>query len=436
MEAILKEGLAQLGLDTGSIPALTEFSRRLLEKNRVMNLTAITEPADVARLHLLDCACLLTAADFRGKQVVDVGTGAGFPGMPLRLLEPDFDLTLLDSLGKRIDFLQETVDAMGLQRVRCIHARAEEFARQHREQYDIAASRAVAQLNVLCELALPLVKVGGQFLAMKSVDTDDEIQRARSAIAQLGGKIGKIWDYAIPGTEVRHRVVIIRKERPTPAALGKNTLCLDCDITLRNLDLALGLTDKALMDFSDVIAGRCSLSDAAAVHPKYPGLHLLTAPLSPGGQLDVTDGQMRQLLDQVRQEYDYCLIDAPAGLGQGFRLATGCADCVVVITTTDASALRDAQHTVMLLDKRFTTESLFLVVGRVQKKLLRALHSTIDDAMDAAGLPLLGVVPEDGDVPYALNRGIPLRDINYYAARAYENIARRITGHQVPLMRI
>ena len=141
------------------------------------------------------------------------------------------------------------------------------------------------------------------------------------------------------------------------AALGKNTLCLDCDITLRNLDLALGLTDKALMDFSDVIAGRCSLSDAAAVHPKYPGLHLLTAPLSPGGQLDVTDEQMRQLLDQVRQEYDYCLIDAPAGLGQGFRLATGCADCVVVITTTDASALRDAQHTVMLLDKRFTRES-------------------------------------------------------------------------------
>ena len=97
------------------------------------------------------------------------------------------------------------------------------------------------------------------------------------------------------------------------AALGKNTLCLDCDITLRNLDLALGLTDKALMDFSDVIAGRCSLSDAAADHPKYPGLHLLTAPLSPQGQLEVTDDQMRQLLDQVRQEYDYCLIDAPAG---------------------------------------------------------------------------------------------------------------------------
>ena len=173
-----------------------------------------------------------------------------------------------------------------------------------------------------------------------------------------------------------------------------------------------------------------------AVHPKYPKLHLLTAPLSATGQLNVTMEQMKRLLDQVRQQYDYCLIDAPAGLGQGFQLATGCADCVVVITTTDASALRDAQHTVMILDKRFTTESLFLVVGRVQKKLLRALHSTIDDAMDAAGLPLLGVVPEDSDVPYSLNRGIPLRDMNYYAARSYENIARRITGQRVPLMRI
>lgn len=151
------------------------------------------------------------------------------------------------------------------------------------------------------------------------------------------------------------------------AALGKSTLCLDCDITLRNLDLALGLTDSALMDFSDVIAGRCALSDAVAVHPKYPKLHLLTAPLSATGQLNVTMEQMKRLLDQVRRQYDYCLIDAPAGLGQGFQLATGCADCVVVITTTDASALRDAQHTVMILDKRFTTESLFWWWGEYRK---------------------------------------------------------------------
>ena len=132
MEAILKEGLAQLGLDTGSIPALTEFSRRLLEKNQVMNLTAITEPADVARLHLLDCAYLLTAVEFRDQAVVDVGTGAGFPGMPMAILEPTARLTLLDSLGKRIDFLQETAEALKLENVSCIHARAEEFAADHR----------------------------------------------------------------------------------------------------------------------------------------------------------------------------------------------------------------------------------------------------------------------------------------------------------------
>ena len=216
MEAILKEGLAQLGLDTGSIPALTEFSRRLLEKNQVMNLTAITEPADVARLHLLDCACLLTAADFRGKQVVDVGTGAGFPGMPLRLLEPDFDLTLLDSLGKRIDFLQETVDAMGLQRVRCVHARAEEFAAEHRETFDLAVSRAVAALPVLCELCLPLVKPGGKFLAMKSVESDAELAAAQHAIAILGGAVEAVRDYAIPGTDVRHRLIVVEKVKKTP----------------------------------------------------------------------------------------------------------------------------------------------------------------------------------------------------------------------------
>lgn len=218
MRDILVKGLAQLGLSDHAVPQLEAYASLLLEKNKVMNLTAITQPDQVATLHLLDCAALLPLSPLAGKTVIDVGTGAGLPGMVLALLTPDARFTLLDSLGKRIDFLQEVCDDMGLTHVTCVHARAEEFARQHREQYDIAASRAVAQLNVLCELALPLVKVGGQFLAMKSVDTDDEIQRARSAIAQLGGKIGKIWDYAIPGTDVRHRVVIIRKERPTPAA--------------------------------------------------------------------------------------------------------------------------------------------------------------------------------------------------------------------------
>ena len=216
MEATLRDGLAALGLPSPAAPQLLDFARRLLEKNQVMNLTAITEAKDVATLHLLDCAALLTMADFQGKSVVDVGTGAGFPGMVLRILEPDFDLTLLDSLGKRVDFLREVCTALSLQRVDCVHARAEEFAAGHRQQYDIAASRAVANLNVLCELTLPLVKVGGQFLAMKSVSSDQEIDGARGAIGQLGGKIEAIRDYTIPGTDVTHRVVIIRKVKDTP----------------------------------------------------------------------------------------------------------------------------------------------------------------------------------------------------------------------------
>lgn len=217
-EQLLREGLAAYGLpaDAAAIEGLEEFSRRLLERNQVMNLTAITDPCDVAALHLLDCAYLLTAADFQGKSVVDVGTGAGFPGMPLRILEPNFDLTLLDSLGKRVDFLKEVQTDLGLKNVTCVHARAEEFAAQHREQFDLAASRAVAQLNVLCELTLPLVKVGGQFAAMKSVSTDEEIRQAHSAIAQLGGQLSGVTDYTVPETDVVHRIVSIEKTQHTP----------------------------------------------------------------------------------------------------------------------------------------------------------------------------------------------------------------------------
>ena len=216
MEAILRQGLAALGLPQDAVPQLMQFSDRLLETNKVMNLTAITEPEEVARLHFLDSVALLTLADFRGKSVVDVGTGAGFPGMPLRLLEPSLRLTLLDSLGKRITFLQGCCDELGLTDVRCVHARAEEFAMAQRENYDIAVSRAVANLRLLSELCLPLVKVGGQFLAMKSAGSDAEIDEAGKAIALLGGKLAAVRDYPIPGTEITHRLVVIEKVSPTP----------------------------------------------------------------------------------------------------------------------------------------------------------------------------------------------------------------------------
>ena len=217
MRALLEQGLAELGLDASRAETLERFADLMLQKNEVMNLTRITEPTAVAQLHLLDSAMLLKYADFRGKTVADVGTGAGFPGMPLRILEPDFDLTLLDSLGKRVDWLQETCDALGLSRVACVHARAEEFAAEKREAFDLVTSRAVANLQILAELCLPLVKVGGQFLAMKSVDSEDEIIAAKTAIKTLGGRIARGEDYTVPTSDVSHRLVIIEKLAPTPA---------------------------------------------------------------------------------------------------------------------------------------------------------------------------------------------------------------------------
>ena len=218
------------------------------------------------------------------------------------------------------------------------------------------------------------------------------------------------------------------------AAMGYRTLALDCDITLRNLDMALGLSDSTTMDFSDVLDGRCQLSEAVAQHRKYTQLDLLAAPLS-GHNEGFDIDKMKLLGREIREKYDYCLVDAPAGLGQGFLLATAIADRVVVITTADPTSLRDAQRTVSSL-RQFPTGKLHLVVNRVQKKMLKVLHTTIDDAMDTAGAPLLGVVPEDNEVPLAIGRGIPLRDCNYFAQQAYDNIAKRLTGKKVPLMKV
>ena len=175
------------------------------------------------------------------------------------------------------------------------------------------------------------------------------------------------------------------------AAVGQRVLCLDCDITLRNLDLALGLSDRALMDFSDVMEGRCTLDEAAVPHEKYPSLFLLTAPMA-DRPLTLSVTGIQNLARAIREKFDWCLIDAPAGLGQGFQMAACMADQVIVITTTDVSAMRDAQRTAAELS--------------------------------------------DPDVPYCLNQGLVLRERNYYAARAYENIAKRIMGQKAPLMKI
>ncbi|MDE6454375.1 MAG: septum site-determining protein MinD, partial [Dysosmobacter sp.] len=219
------------------------------------------------------------------------------------------------------------------------------------------------------------------------------------------------------------------------AQLGQSVLCVDCDIALRNLDLALGLTDRAIMDFTDAAQGRCSLDAAAVEHPDLPGLFLLTAPVRSRGR-PVTEEEMTLLMDAARERFDYCFLDAPAGLDAGFRLATCAADRCVVVATADASSLRDAQQTVLVLH-RFPGGRLHLTVNRVRKKMLRSMHATIDDAIDRAGLPLLGVIPEDDALPLSLNRGVPLLlNASQGAAAACRNIARRLQGEKVPLLRI
>lgn len=217
MKQALASGLPQLErkLTDAQLDTFCAFGSALVEKNRVMNLTAITEPEQVARLHFLDCIALLGAANFYGKSVIDVGCGAGFPGVPLKIAEPSIDLTLLDSLKKRMDWLETTLPEFGIE-AQCVAARAEEYALAHREQYDIAVSRAVARLTMLAELCLPLVRVGGHFVAMKSADSDEELSQAAHAIATLGGKVTRIWDYPVPGTDAVHRAVVITKVKATP----------------------------------------------------------------------------------------------------------------------------------------------------------------------------------------------------------------------------
>lgn len=216
------------------------------------------------------------------------------------------------------------------------------------------------------------------------------------------------------------------------ALMGRTVLCIDMDIGLRNLDIALGLNDRALMDFSDVALGRCPLARAAVEHPTLKGLWLLTSPMSLPPSL--TPEKVRALLDTARTMYDYILIDSPAGLGAGFRLAICGADRALVVSTNDASSLRDAQRAVAELEHLGT---IHLVMNRIQTKLLRKLRTTIDDAMDAAGLPLIGVVPEDPQVILCANLGLPLTTRGPKgAALACRNIARRLEGARVPIMRI
>jgi len=219
LEEILSAGLAAQGItpDDGILRRFRIYYDNLAEYNQYMNLTAITGEDDAARLHFLDCAALMQAGDLRGKTLIDVGTGAGFPGLVLKILCPELKLTLLDSLDKRLAFLRDTCGKLGFDDVRLVHARAEEIPAGFRESFDYAAARAVARLNVLCELCLPYVKPDGAFLAMKGPELDAELREAYVALKTLGGTAERQIACVIPDMDLGHRAVLIRKTGPTPA---------------------------------------------------------------------------------------------------------------------------------------------------------------------------------------------------------------------------
>ena len=215
MRQTLDEGLPLLGLDLPeeTRQKLCDFARAVVKQNEVMNLTAITEDDQVAKLHLLDSLTVAAAADLKGKALIDVGCGAGFPGVPLAIACPDTRVTLLDSLGKRMKWLEEILPQLDIS-ARCITARAEEAAGEYRESFDYATSRAVARLNILLELTAPYVKVGGAVLAMKGSAAREELAECADAIKKLGLKLEDVKEYPIDGAS--HAVIVLRKVSSTP----------------------------------------------------------------------------------------------------------------------------------------------------------------------------------------------------------------------------
>jgi septum site-determining protein MinD len=216
------------------------------------------------------------------------------------------------------------------------------------------------------------------------------------------------------------------------AALGHKTLCLDCDVGLRNLDIIIGMTDYVVTDFTDVLKGYISLSEAYSEHPKISGLFFLPAPAFSGPE-EIDPTAMASLMEQIKENFDYCLIDAPAGIGPGFRLAAQLAEMALIVTTGDLSSVRDGQRVAEELSGMGIKE-IRLIVNRVSARSFRRVDTTIDDAIDTIGVKLIGLVEEDEAVFLSSNTETPL--ILYEDRRAalqYLRIAQRITGTRIPL---
>lgn len=209
----------KIALTADQLNAMDIYYNLLIEWNEKINLTAITDPQEVAIKHMVDSlSCHQPTLFVPGISVIDVGTGAGFPGLPLKIFQNDINLTLMDSLNKRLNFLHEVIAKLGLKGVNTVHARAEEAGKNklYREQYQLAVSRAVARLNVLCELCLPFVKVGGSFLALKGAQYEQEVKEAANALKLLGGQIEDIRPVKLPGLTDKRAVIYIKKIAATP----------------------------------------------------------------------------------------------------------------------------------------------------------------------------------------------------------------------------
>ncbi len=220
-KTLFQDGIKALGgsLTESQLSQFEKYSALLKEWNQKMNLTAITDDDGISVKHFLDSILPLYHTEIpQNASVADIGTGAGFPGIPLKILRPDLRITLVDSLNKRITFLETVVEELGLENVTCIHGRAEELGKDNkfREKFDLVTSRAVANLRVLGEYCLPLVKVGGQFLALKAESVDEELLEAKPMLGSLGGGKPQVISAPLPGSDMTRKLVLIPKEKNTP----------------------------------------------------------------------------------------------------------------------------------------------------------------------------------------------------------------------------